>query len=274
MSFSYQLLDSLQLDFSYIGNDLVEEAKFELLNPNLKRSNSSFRFTNLKTFDVLDAKGITLLGTANGQPSFIRKKIGKGSIYLHNASEALVNFNLLTSNNHLYAEGVLSYIQTNKVVWFDSASKYDSEKANFPLRFILDQPALRWAWYFFLGGFVIFIVFNIKRKQRVVPIIPPVENTSVDFAKTIANLYYLENNHADLMHKMIVYFLEHTRLHLRLDTFKLDAVFIEKYHLKTSKEKEDIEKVVQLILEFRKTNRHYTEKELNTLYKSIEKITN
>jgi hypothetical protein len=118
---------------------------------------------------------------------------------------------------------------------------------------------------------LIFIIFNAKRKQRVVPEIPPLRNTSVDFAKTIGNLYYQEGNHHTIIEKQIIYFLEHVRNEYHIDTYTLDNAFIEKLHLKTGKSFEDIQKAVDLI----KKHRHEfqsTEADVIAINKAIEKL--
>lgn len=272
MSPPYLLLDSIGLGSKYMYGNTNKDTKFQLLNPYLKKASCSINVPSLEVFTVQDSTGLTILGNSGDEPGFIRKKVGKGAFYLHNSPDVFVNYHLLESNNHLYAEGVLSYINSDKLVWFDPQRNYNEQIDNFPLRFIFKHPSLRWAWYFTIAGFFIFILFNIKRRQRIVPVIPPVQNTSVEFVRTIANLYYQENNHEDLIQKMIVYFLEHTRIRLRIDTSKLDEKFIENYHKKTGKDKQDIKEAVDLIIEYRKTNQPRSEKELNKLYQSIQKI--
>jgi hypothetical protein len=52
-----------------------------------------------------------------------------------------------------------------------------------PMRFILNNPPLRYAWYLLLLGLLIFVLFNAKRKQRIVPVIEPLKNTSLDLSE-------------------------------------------------------------------------------------------
>ena len=77
------------------------------------------------------------------------------------------------------------------------------------------------------------------------------KNTTVDFTKTIGNLYYQEGNHHTIIEKKIIYFLEHIRKEYIIDTYTLDDAFIEKIHLKTGKPVADIQKTVSLIKEHR-----------------------
>ena len=68
------------------------------------------------------------------------------------------------------------------------------------------------------------MVFGAKRKQRSIPVIHPLKNTSLDFAETIGTMFRMENDHAKLL-----------RLKMRL--FK--AFVRERYGLKTSVDRED-----------------------------------
>src|SRR5699024_17193 len=101
--------------------------------------------------------------------------------------------------------------------------------------------------WLFLGGLVLFVFFNAKRKQRIVPVIEPLKNTSVDFVKSIGNLYLQEGDFHDMMAKKARYFLNKVRLDLLTDTQNLDEDFIKKLHLKTGKPMEIISEAVLLI---------------------------
>lgn len=116
-----------------------------------------------------------------------------------------------------------------------------------PMRFILSKPALKYAWWLFLFGIFLFIFFNIKRKQRIVPIIEPKKNKSVEFVKSIGNLYLNEGDFRDMMTKKAQYFLHKVRMELLVDTQHLDDKFIKMLHLKTGKSIEKIEEAVVFI---------------------------
>ena len=74
---------------------------------------------------------------------------------------------------------------------------------------------------------LIFILFNAKRKQRVVKVIKPLENSTIAFTKTIGNLYYETKDHNNLIDKKITYFLEFIRRKYYLDTQLLDEKFMK-----------------------------------------------
>jgi hypothetical protein len=116
-----------------------------------------------------------------------------------------------------------------------------------PMRFILNNPPLRYAWYLLLLGLLIFVLFNAKRKQRIVPVIEPLKNTSLDFIRSIGNLYLQEGDFHEMMAKKAQYFLNRIRMDLLIDTQHLDEQFINKLHLKTGKNIELIKEAVALV---------------------------
>ena len=116
------------------------------------------------------------------------------------------------------------------------------------------------------------MIFNAKRRQRVIPIIKPLPNTTVDFTKTIGNLYYQEGNHQNLIDKKIIYFLERVRNEYLIDTAVLDENFIKKLHAKTGKDIKDIEHLVYLINYQKKSYHQSIETDLIEINKAIEKI--
>ncbi|MCY0979112.1 hypothetical protein PGH12_14590 [Chryseobacterium wangxinyae] len=178
------------------------------------------------------------------QANFIKAKFGKGNIYVHCEPLFLTNYYLLKSGNTKYAQDVFSYLNDRETLWFVEAN---TKESRFFMRFILGNPALKYAWWLLLAGLLLFIFFNAKRKQRIVPIIEPLKNTSVDFVKSIGNLYLKEGDFHDMMAKKAQYFLNKVRLDLLIDTQNLDEQFAKKLQLKTGKNIEIIEESIALI---------------------------
>jgi hypothetical protein len=111
----------------------------------------------------------------------------------------------------------------------------------------LINPSLRWAFYVTLSGLLLFIIFESKRKQRVIPLMAPPKNTTLEFVKTVGNLFYRTKNHKNIAHKKITYFLNHIRTHYRLDSSHFDEEFREKLEKKSGKPREQVDTVVALI---------------------------
>ena len=190
-----------------------------------------------------------ILGKAvldGGKVNFIKINFGKGHIYLHTEPLILTNYYLLKPANQKYVEDVFSYLPNRETVWFSEPNESQVESQS-PLRFILSKPALRYAWWLFLAGLLLFVIFNAKRKQRIVPIIEPLKNKSVEFVKSIGNLYLQEGDFHDMMAKKAQYFLNRIRIDLMIDTQNLDEKFAQKLHLKTGKSLAKINEAIDLI---------------------------
>ena len=99
---------------------------------------------------------------------------------------------------------------------------------------------------------VFFIIFKAKRRQRIVPIIDKLPNTSIDFAKTIGNLYYQQGKPQDIVNKKITFFLEHIRNTYLLDTQNLNDDFKKKLQSKTGMPQIEIERLVDYIIKLSK----------------------
>lgn len=174
---------------------------------------------------------------------FVKINFGKGHFYVHSEPLILTNYYFLKSKNK-YLENVLSYLPDRQTVWFVET---DMPLSMSPMRFILNNPPLRYAWYLLLLGLLIFVLFNAKRKQRIVPVIEPLKNTSLDFIRSIGNLYLQEGDFHEMMAKKAQYFLNRIRMDLLIDTQHLDEQFIIKLHLKTGKNIELIKEAVALV---------------------------
>jgi hypothetical protein len=73
------------------------------------------------------------------------------------------------------------------------------------------QPALAEAMWLLLILMLIIYLFESKRKQRIIPVIQPLTNASVDFVKTIGRLYFQRRDNKNLAQKMTVHFQDHVR---------------------------------------------------------------
>jgi hypothetical protein len=260
MDAEYNFKDSI---YNWVANPKLGSQKYKIIE-----GISNDYFTKFDTINT------TVLGYQSGDSArvnFIKVRYKSGEIFLHTQPAAFTNFHLLKDNHYQYAEKVLSYLPKSEIYWLTNQKLADnSEKSMLDL--IFKNPALKWAWYIFLIGTLIFMIFNAKRKQRIVPIIKPLENTTVDFAKTIGNLYYQEGDHTTIIDKKIIYLLEKIRNEYMIDTSKLDEDFIKKLQQKSGKSHFDIERMVYLINTHRRSPHNSIEDDLININSAIEKI--
>jgi hypothetical protein len=165
-----------------------------------------------------------------GKPDYIIKFIGKGRLYLHAAPRAFGNYFLLTANNLEYLDNVLSYLRLEpKNIYWDEYYKTqtinrkkktsgsngksgDDDKDKFSSFNVIKQnPPLLWAFWLAVITLVLYVLINIKRKQRVISEIKPNTNTTLTFTETVGRLYLQKKNNKSIAEKMITYFYEHIR---------------------------------------------------------------
>ena len=274
--FSKMLQDSLHFNTNS-EMMLKDSTQVWLANKNFKNTKYTLNTGASNTFfQKIDTLKTTVLGYHKNNKknvvNFVKIPYKKGFFYLNTQPAFFTNYHLLKNNHHTYVENVMSYLPSGQLYWLVK-TPYD-EASNSIMRYVLNQPALKWAWYLLLLGLIIFIIFNAKRKQRIVPILMPLPNTTVDFTKTIGNLYYQEGNHQNLIDKKIIYFLEKIRSEYHIDTTVLDEKFIEKLHQKTGKNIADITTVVRLINYQRKSYNQSIESDLIDINNAMEKIVN
>jgi hypothetical protein len=116
-----------------------------------------------------------------------------------------------------------------------------------PLRFILNTESLRWAYFITILSIIMFILFEVKRKQRIIPVIKPLGNTTLEFVRTIGNLYYQQGEHKDLAEKKIHYLFEQIRTKYWLSTSRLDDNFIIALSKKSGKPEDEVRSLIMLI---------------------------
>lgn len=253
--------------------DLKGNSYFTLTNPRFKTDSITIdRGINNFHFSKLDKDLTTVLGHQTFDsiafPNFIKVNYYQGSFLLHLQPIAFTNYNLLKKNNKKYAEAVLGYLPEDNI-FYNSLNKANTNVSGSKLRYILSQDALRYAWYLGLISLVLFLIFNAKRRQRIVKEIKPHENTTVAFTKTIGNLYYETKDHNNLVEKKITYFLEYLRRVYFLDTQVLDERFTKLLIQKSGKDKEQIQQLVKSIVHL-KAKPQCTEADLINLNKQIE----
>ncbi|MFB9056376.1 DUF4350 domain-containing protein [Mariniflexile ostreae] len=271
------MMDTLKLNVQYIFNEKDSTSALSFTDKRLESKNIDIdRNKGDYYFSEFDTHHHSILGHSRideKRVNFLGIPFGEGYIYLHLQPKVFTNYNLLKDNRYNYVNGLLSYLpQTD--IYYDSYTKiytsYGSDvEPKSDLGWFLEQTSFKWAWYMALLLTLLFMVFNAKRRQRVVKVIHPLQNTSVFFVKTISNLYFETQDHKNLIEKKMAYFLEHIRNDLKLDTSKLNDEFIIKLTEKSGKKKEQIAQLIQYI-SWLKSKNDFTETNLITLNKHIE----
>ncbi|TNJ45823.1 DUF4350 domain-containing protein [Tamlana fucoidanivorans] len=251
--FPQKIHDTLNFDIEYIKNEIDSTSYLSLKHfdiPDIKiDKNVGDNYFSRFDKTTCDALGYSKINYKH--VNFIKIPFGEGTVFLHTEPKAFTNYNILKENRFRYIEGVLSHLP-NSDLYFDSYSKiqtgYDGnvEKQS-NLSWFLDQTSFKWAWYTAILFGILFMIFNAKRRQRIVKTIRPLQNTTVGFVETVSNLYFETQNHKNLVQKKVTYFLEKIRTDYNMDTSTLDESFIKKLASKSDKNIEDVKKIVDYI---------------------------
>lgn len=156
------------------------------------------------------------------EPVLIHLAWGEGDLWLCAEPRLFTNYNLLERKNAELIAHVLSHLPQGPVRW-NEFRKLDPQGETTPLRWILAQPALHWAYFLSLALVLLYLFTHARRQQRAIPIVPPVRNDSRDFVHTMGRLYYNKGDHADLARKMITYFKDDLRQRAHIHKFAADA---------------------------------------------------
>lgn len=194
-------------------------------------------------FVEVDSSITSILGKdKHGRPNFVQFTYeGGGSLYIHLAPIAFSNFFLLHKNNKTYYDNVLSYLPKNSdVVRWDEYFRYNTKgndsdgKGLFgAFSWLSKQPGFDMALPLLLILMLIIYLFESKRKQRIIPVIQPLKNASVDFVKTIGRLYFQRHDNKNLAQKMTVHFQDHVRSRYAIRASLNDPEFEKRLAWKT-----------------------------------------
>lgn len=175
---------------------------------------------SLKALQVWN-KGRTISINEYKQPVTIRYPWGKGHFLLNSTPLAFTNINVLRPGTNGFASTSLSYLPGASIRWMEYYS-VGRREASSPLRYILRTPPLTWAYYISVITLLIFMIFEAKRKQRIIPVLPPLQNTSMEFTTTLGNLYYQRGDHRDIAEKKILYFFDQLRQRYHINPLHRD----------------------------------------------------
>jgi hypothetical protein len=282
------LSDTLNIS---VGTDMNNFFKRPSLNsftsPSLKSNERRFKdVIENSYFTKIDTLNAIALGTIKIDKSdkiindtipdtninYIKMPFGSnnGAFYIHTNPFAFTNYHML-NGNEAYAATVLSFLPKHNIIW-DNYYKSGRKIITSPLRFVLQNQALKWAFYIALLSLILFVIFRGKRTQRIIPVIEPLKNATLDFTRTVGDLYYQHGDFTNIITNKIQYFLEQIRSKYYLNTNELNEGFISKLAIKSSNKKEDTKALIDYII-YLKSKSNHTEIDLIQLNKLIESFT-
>jgi hypothetical protein len=218
------LLDTLRFEnaeFFYAPVD-KRNGRLNFTNPDLRTDSGYSCRRNLADgyFKRFDSTNYTVLGKFNDKEiNFIRINHGSGAFFIHASPLCFSNYFMMQPGKDDYTAKALSYIpaSVDKIYW-DEYYKKGPEGAESPLRFFLNNTMLRWALRLSFLTILLFLFFDSKRRQRVIPVMDPLRNTTLDFVNTVGGVYYNRRDNKNIALKKINYLMEFLRNKLFIAT--------------------------------------------------------
>lgn len=283
--FSKNLQEKLEITTNNLDKDVYSVEALKALNGVFYLENEEFKeqpYTFDRTvqrhyFITYNEDKTIVLGSSkiDGEkvPNFIKIYHGKGVIYVHSNPVAFTNYYLLKGNEQ-YAASVLSYMPSATIFWDPQIKKsaYDQQPdkdQQSVFKFFFQHTTLTWFLFVSLVGVLLFMLFNARRKQRAIPILNPLENTTVAFTQTIASLYLKEEDHKNLVDKKIAFFLEKVRTKYLLNTNNLNKDFIHNLAAKSDNSIQNTNYLINTIITLHKKP-ECSQEELLVLFKMID----
>lgn len=218
-----------------------------------------YYFPFLNYFSSYDTTYTRVLGVnEKNLPDYIVLFAGKGRLYLHVAPRIFSNYFLLTNDNYQYFGYVTAYLrfEPQYVYWDEYYKDFSSTKNKNNLgnndhfstmEVIRQNPPLLWAFYIGLFGLLLFVLFNVKRKEREIPVLPVNTNATVAFTETVGRLYLQRKDNRNIADKIITYFYEYLRKKYFINTSVINKEFINSLSGKSGVSKTETHELFELI---------------------------
>ncbi|GAA0539822.1 DUF4350 domain-containing protein [Chitinophaga japonensis] len=231
-------------------------------------------FTRLDTLNttILGTNGIT--GHHGPQPNFIRISYGKGDVFVSLNPSSFTNYFLMHGRNISTLEKQVAYTyNTPSGVYWDEYYKYlKGPQTDFSeWQVLMRYPALRWALWLFLALLLLYVLFESKRRQRIIPDRPVLANNSLEFVETLGQLYYQQGNNRNLAQKMILHWTEYVRTRFYLSTQHLNPAFADTLARKSGMPYAAVRNIVDSIHHIQ-LSEHVTDDFLQQFYKNIHQF--
>ena len=159
------------------------------------------------TINSLNWKDKVLLGGLEGYSMAKVSKYGKGILVICSMPLLFTNYGILENDNYNLVMRIVAQAGKKPIVRTRNTITETKNEGNGDtppevdksyLQHILSDTPLKTAFYLSLIGFLLFIIFTAKRKQRVVPVIKEKKNGQLKFIQQIGSLYK-RNNDTDVI---------------------------------------------------------------------------
>ena len=233
----------------------TEDSLSVSLNPVSFQGRSRFDYPG-KRFDSYlfsydTAKTVPLGENSFGYPNFIALQAGSGRLMVHLAPMAFTNYFILHKNNIQYFEKAMSLVPqgVHRVLWNEYyLTKPASRKEDDPgiLSVLWQFPSFKWALLTAMFTIMLYVLVEMRRKQRFIPAWSRPANDSLEFIRTMGRLYYEKGDHRNLAQKMSGHFMEHVRARYKL-TGQPDDSYVQELSRRSNYPAHELQRITTTI---------------------------
>ncbi len=232
-------------------------------NPMFEQEKFTVQFLDDEWVDLKPLNSITyieaypdsakVIGTnKEGNVLGVQYEIGKGKLTLVTMPHVFSNYTILKTNSELSAN-LITTLPNVETYWASGNWSFRTNYEDTPglLSFIHSQESLKWALYVLLVSVLIFFLFEIKRQQRPIPVIEPVQNISLKFSESISQLYLMRKDHREMVRKKMKFLMEKVRSEYQMNTAEINDHFYQRLAAKAEIKEKDIRQLFTLYFAYK-----------------------
>ncbi len=213
--------------------------------------------------------GQVVISLESGQAVCSEFDFGNGTILFHTMPQLFLNKNIKKDEGLRHVHKMLSLVKHDTLLVYDpSTYKISREQAESYLSFIFSEPSLKAAYFLTIAGLLVFLLFNSKRVQREIPILPKNRNTLQEYVNTLTELNYSQKDHS-----YMVSIMEKNFYHQMYKSFYVevkDEDYVEKLSKKSKVPKQQLEVIIR---RFGEAKEHaFSSDQLAALYNRIQNV--
>lgn len=189
---------------------------------------------------------ISRINNTNGAaPDFLCLYHGQGRIFLHANPVFFSNLYLTKPEGREYLQKIIGHLPKDHL-WVDRSAEIRKPESQTGkntrsiIDFILQNEALKHAWWILIGGVALFLLAGGRRKQRSIPVIRPETNHALDLVQAIGHFYRSEKHNLPVFKREWNQFLAYLRFHVHWQPVQYDATEAEILASRTGVSKEII----------------------------------
>ncbi len=207
--------------------------------------------TYFTSFDTSQFKVMAV--NKNKSPILIRTSIGKGHLYINTMPDAFANIFIVDHVNRHYVYTLMTALKNKNILWDEHYKTYNPKNESM-FKYIFESDPLYMAYSITILGLLFFMFFSIKRKQRAIAIIKPLENSTLEFVDVVSQVYFNSKNHRYIAIEKINYFYFDIRNKFYVNTNTLNEEFYIALNKLSGVQVEELKKLFEFCEALKKAN--------------------